>query len=86
MTISSLMTACVSIYWSRTYFGGNWNNGAYCGPFYSNFNNGASNSNTNIGCRLAIVRNALFWNRGRYQALIGSEWLRIFGVLVQSSQ
>lgn len=33
--------------------GGNWGNGANAGLFYLNVNNDASNSNTNIGGRLA---------------------------------
>lgn len=33
--------------------GGNWSNGANAGLFYLNVNNAASNSNTNIGGRLA---------------------------------
>lgn len=33
--------------------GGNWNNGDNVGPFNANFNNNASNTNTNIGARLA---------------------------------
>ena len=33
--------------------GGNWGNGANAGLFYLNVNNAASNSNTNIGGRLA---------------------------------
>ncbi|MCK7581852.1 MAG: reverse transcriptase/maturase family protein [Chromatiales bacterium] len=33
--------------------GGNWSNGANAGPFYLNVNNAPSNSNTNIGARLA---------------------------------
>lgn len=35
------------------YTGGNWNNGAIDGLFCLNVNNAASNSNTNIGGRLA---------------------------------
>jgi len=31
--------------------GGNWNNGANAGPFCSNLNNGATNTNNNIGFR-----------------------------------
>lgn len=34
--------------------GGNWSNGANAGLFYLNVNNAPSNSNTNIGCRLAM--------------------------------
>lgn len=33
--------------------GGNWSNGANAGLFYLNVNNAPSNSNSNIGCRLA---------------------------------
>ena len=33
--------------------GGSWNNGANDGLFTFNVNNGASNSNSNIGFRLA---------------------------------
>lgn len=33
--------------------GGNWSNGANAGLFYLNVNNAPSNSNANIGCRLA---------------------------------
>jgi hypothetical protein len=33
--------------------GGNWNNGANAGLFYLNLNNARSNSNSNIGFRLA---------------------------------
>ena len=35
------------------YIGGSWNNGANDGLFTFNVNNGASNSNWNIGFRLA---------------------------------
>jgi hypothetical protein len=35
------------------YHGGNWSNGANAGLFNLNVNNAASNSNTNIGGRLA---------------------------------
>jgi hypothetical protein len=35
------------------YYGGNWSNGANAGLFYLNVNNASSNSNTNIGGRLA---------------------------------
>lgn len=35
------------------YYGGNWSNGANAGLFNLNVNNAASNSNTNIGGRLA---------------------------------
>jgi len=34
-------------------FGGNWNNGSNAGLWNLNCNNDASNSNTNIGARLA---------------------------------
>lgn len=40
----------------RAYFpivGGNWSNGTNAGLWYVNCNNSASNSNTNIGARLA---------------------------------
>ena len=43
--------------WARlraiAYHGGNWSNGSKAGLFYLNLNNEASNSNTNIGGRLA---------------------------------
>jgi len=35
------------------YVGGNWSNGANAGLWYVNCNNSASNSNSNIGARLA---------------------------------
>jgi len=35
--------------------GGNWNNGANAGVFYTNLNNARSNSNTNIGFRSALL-------------------------------
>lgn len=35
------------------YYGGNYGNGSSAGLFYLNVNNAASNSNTNIGSRLA---------------------------------
>jgi hypothetical protein len=35
------------------YVGGNANNGGNDGPGYVNANNGLSNANANIGCRLA---------------------------------
>ena len=41
------------------YRGGNWNNGGNAGLFYSNGNNGRTNTNDNIGFRSApalIVR------------------------------
>jgi len=38
---------------AEAYYGGNWNNGALDGLFTLNVNNAASNSNTNIGGRLA---------------------------------
>jgi len=34
--------------------GGNWNNGANAGVFYSNLNNGRGNANGNIGFRSAL--------------------------------
>ena len=34
--------------------GGNWNNGANAGLFYTNLNNPRSNSNWNIGFRSAL--------------------------------
>lgn len=34
--------------------GGNWNNGANAGVFYSNGNNPRSNANGNIGFRSAL--------------------------------
>ena len=36
--------------------GGNWNNGANAGVFYSNLNNPRSNSNGNVGARVAFVK------------------------------
>ena len=38
---------------AAAYYGGNYGNGANAGLFYLNVNNAASNSNTNIGGRLA---------------------------------
>ena len=37
------------------YRGGNWNNGANAGVFYLNGNNSRTNSNTNIGFRVALA-------------------------------
>ena len=37
--------------------GGNWNNGSNAGMFYWNFNNDSSNTNSNIGSRLLMVKN-----------------------------
>nr|DAP06909.1 MAG TPA: TREPONEMA DENTICOLA VARIABLE PROTEIN 1 FUNCTION, PERIODONTAL DISEASE [Caudoviricetes sp.] len=34
--------------------GGNWNNGANAGVFYTNLNNPRSNSNNNVGFRSAL--------------------------------
>lgn len=34
-------------------FGGNWNNGDNAGPFYANFNNSASETNSNISSRIS---------------------------------
>lgn len=39
--------------------GGNWNNGSNAGLWYLNGNNGASNSNSNIGARLSYSKNKL---------------------------
>lgn len=39
--------------------GGNWNNGANYGPAYWNLNNGAGNSNRNIGTHPAQSHKAL---------------------------
>lgn len=40
--------------WRSFNRGGNWNNGANAGVFYSNGNNPRSNSNANIGFRSAL--------------------------------
>lgn len=45
------------------YIGGSWNNGANDGLFAFNVNNGASNSNSNIGFRLADRYTARSWSR-----------------------
>ena len=39
--------------------GGNWNNGANAGVFYSNLNNHRSNANDNIGGRSAYILHCL---------------------------
>jgi len=36
--------------------GGNWNNAGNAGLFYFNANNTATNTNTNIGCRLFVCK------------------------------
>nr|DAL78216.1 MAG TPA: TREPONEMA DENTICOLA VARIABLE PROTEIN 1 FUNCTION, PERIODONTAL DISEASE [Caudoviricetes sp.]DAT22731.1 MAG TPA: TREPONEMA DENTICOLA VARIABLE PROTEIN 1 FUNCTION, PERIODONTAL DISEASE [Caudoviricetes sp.] len=42
--------------------GGNWNNGSKCGLFTANLNNTSSNSNTNIGSRLLLLKGNIHWS------------------------
>ena len=44
-----------------SYGGGNWNNGANNGVFYSNSNNARSNANGNLGFRSALA--AMFYRQ-----------------------
>lgn len=45
----------------RYFFNGNWDNGSQNGAFVFNVNNASSNSNTNIGLRVANNRTARRW-------------------------
>lgn len=62
------------------YNGGNWSNGANAGPFYLNVNNAPSNSNTNIGARLAND------NRQMSIASRGVDQRVSFGAAIQTDQ
>ena len=87
---SSSLYYCDGVYLgSNTYalVGGNWNNGALCGPFYCNLNNAASNSNTNIGSRLSFLFDFIFvLNPGhRFKFLFGTINQTVFYPWVERS-
>lgn len=64
--------------------GGSWNNGANDGLFTFNVNNGASNSYSNIGFRLADRYTARSWSRNA--APSGAIYLGVPSVLRMGKQ
>ena len=49
--------------------GGNYNNGDNAGPFNENFNNSATNTNSNIGSRMSCTSRSTFaWRLGEIYA------------------